>query len=102
MGGPQAVIQGKIIQTSSKPKREKRAEIDKLEKEFIKSHKKYTSYTSLAQLDTAHLPLNLALTTEAEKSLRWTRVRFYARKDKIGPSLAEKLPPKLLHFILLF
>lgn len=36
--------------------------------------------------------LNLALTSAAEKSLRWQGACLYAQKDRIGSKLANKLP----------
>lgn len=92
------VIRGKLIQITSQRKKERRAEITKLEGEFqklTKQHKLNPMATSLAKLDSARMTLNLALTTETEKSLRWSNVQFYVYKDKIGPRLAVRLTPKL-------
>lgn len=48
----------------------------------------------LAKRDKARLALNLALTSAAEKSLRWQGARFYTQKYKVGLELANKLTPK--------
>lgn len=87
------VIRGKIIQLFSLLKREHRAAIDKLTKEFhakIK-HKCDPIQVSRNKLETARLSLNLALTTEAEKCLRWSDARFYSR---LARSWQPNCPPK--------
>lgn len=78
------VVRGKLIQISTKHKREQRAEIDKFEKSFLllrKLHKRNPSKISLCQLDEARLALNLALTTEAEKNIRKASARFYSQRE---------------------
>lgn len=70
--------------------------LQSLDKEFksLKLHKRNPTSAALAKLDSARLALNLALTSTAEKSLRWTGAHYYLQSDKIGPQLAAKLSPK--------
>lgn len=68
----------------------------KLEKAFSTlraKHKRDPTKVSIPHLDAARLSLNLALTPKAEKSLHWSRARFYHQRDKIGPMLASRLSP---------
>lgn len=90
-------IKGKIIQIASQFKRERKADIVKLEQAYSSlkaQHKRNPSGIIISQLDAARLDLNLALTARAEKQIQWSRVRFYTQKDKLGPMLATKLSPR--------
>lgn len=98
-----AFIRGKIIQIASRLRKARKADIERLEKEFSllsKLHKCYPSPGSAGKLDTARTALNLALTALAEKSLRWQGGRFYHQKDKTGTLLAKRLTPKIQHHTL--
>ncbi|XP_040197503.1 chromosome-associated kinesin KIF4-like [Rana temporaria] len=97
-GAHKAVLRGKIIQLSSKLRRERKVDIEKLERDFkflSRSHKRNPSRSSLTKLDSARLALNLALTSSADKHLQWQNSKFYMRANKFGPQLAAKLTPKL-------
>lgn len=92
-----AVIRGKIIQLSSRLKCKRQSEVLKLEKEFKEfssSHKQNPTPTTLTNLESTRLALNLALTSSAEKHRRWISGRHYMQADKFGPQLAAKLTPK--------
>lgn len=91
-----ATIRGKIIQMSIQINRARRLEIDKLEKEFLslcKKHKQNPVMFPISKIDSARTALNLALTSRAEKHIRWTGARFYFQKDKPNSMLAIKLSP---------
>lgn len=68
--------------------------LEKTFKSLSKTHKCKPTPDFLANLEAARLELNLALTSSAEKHLRWTKGRFYLHSDKVGPQLASKLSPK--------
>lgn len=71
----------------------------KLEKEFksvSKAHKHNPTLALLTNLHSARLALNLALTSAAEKSLRWREAHFYIQRNKIGLKLTTKLTPLTL------
>lgn len=66
-------IRGKLIQISSQIRQNNRAEIDRLERKFLrlsKEHKQNPKLIPTAKLDAAWTTVNLALTSRAEKSLR--------------------------------
>lgn len=89
-----AVIRGHLIQLASQINKENKTDIEKLDREYtalIKQHKADRNSVPITQLDAARTALNLALTTKAEKWLRWTRNRFYSNGDRIGSMLAGKL-----------
>lgn len=90
-------IKGKIIQISSKTKRDGRADIERLDKEYAalqNSHKGDPTKVPIALLDRPRFDLNLALTTQAEKVLRWNGNKFYTQANKFGPLLAAKISPR--------
>lgn len=97
-------MHGKFIHIASQLKRERLADIEKLEREFSllhSQHKKDPSKVSIAQLDVLRLTLNLALTVKAERKIRWQGAKFYQHRDTIGPMLASKLSPKPHSYTLL-
>lgn len=96
-GAHKAVLRGKFIQLASHLKRQKQMDLINLKKTFqflSKTHERKPTTDYLAKLEAARLELNLALTSSAEKHLRWTEGRFYLHSDKVGPQLASKLSPK--------
>lgn len=98
-----ATIRGKLIQMSSQRKKEKIAEIEKLERDFTglcKQHKRDPSKVQIAQLDAARIALNLAHTVGAERSLKWNNAKFYFQRDKMSTLLARKLSPKFSSYTL--
>lgn len=77
-------MKGKLIQISSRLKKEHRAEIESLTEEYQESCKRNKcehTQSSWQKLEADRLKLNLALTTEAEKHLRWTGTKFYLQKE---------------------
>ncbi|XP_077341249.1 uncharacterized protein LOC143986718 [Lithobates pipiens] len=91
------VIRGEFIKLATHLKRERTSAITRLELEYANlraEHKKKPLKENIPQLDKIKLELNLALTTRAEKSIRWSGNKFYTQKDKIGSMLASKLSPK--------
>lgn len=94
-GAHKAVVRGNLIQLASLLKREKQKDIVNLEKNFqsiSKTHKNNPSPTSLALLDAARISLNTALTSSAEKHLRWVSGRFAA---KLSPKHRAHTLPKI-------
>lgn len=78
-----ATIRGKLIQISTQIKREIMTDIHKLETEFSQlqiRQKQDTKLVPMAKLDAARLSLNLALTTKAEKNIRWSGAKFYHKE----------------------
>lgn len=78
-----AAIRGSIIQISSRIRKARKMDIDRLEREFSslsKLHKSQPSYSTTKRLESARTALNLALTAIAEKSLQWEGGRFYHQK----------------------
>lgn len=59
--------------------------------DLLKDHKKNPQANLINQIEAAHLELNVCLTTKAEKSLRWSKAKFYSQADKPGRLLAVKL-----------
>lgn len=69
-----AYIRGRIIQISTQIKQKRSDIIKYLEKEYTTlraSHTLDPSKVSIALLDKAKLDLNLILTTQVEKAIRW-------------------------------
>lgn len=96
-----SVIRVHIIQITSKLKAEHKADIRKLTAEYCKvaqTHKTHPTHETLKDLDRSIALLNLALTTAAEKYLRWTGAKFYSQTDKMGSRLAAKLSPNQRSF----
>lgn len=97
-GAHKAVLRGKMIQLASQLKKERKADILQMEREFhslSKSHKANPSSTTLTKLEASRVALNLALTSNADKHLTWLSGRFYIQANKIAPQLAAKLSPKI-------
>lgn len=91
------VIRGHIISLSSQLKAAQKAKINKLTADYraaAKAHNSLHTADSLQTLDKTRTLLNLALTTAAEKHLRWTGAKFYYQTDRLGSRLAAKLNPK--------
>lgn len=91
-------MRGKLIQLSSQLRKTRKADIEKLEIEFLslnKQRKQNWTLVSIDKIDAARKDLNLALTAIAEKSLRWSGAYFYHQKDKVGSMLAARLTPRL-------
>lgn len=90
-----AMMGGQFIQIATQLRKERQLIIQKLGKEYSSLcalHKKDPLKVSISQLDVSRLPLNLALTVKAEKSIRWGEVKFYQQRDNIGPMPASMMP----------
>lgn len=82
---------------SSRLKRERKADIVHLNREYLefnKAHKCNHTPTSLQALEAAKIQLNFILTTDTEKILCWSGWKCYHQSNKNGFKLKLKLSPK--------
>lgn len=92
-----AHIRGQLIQIVFQINKANKADLEKLEQDFTaltKKHKVNPRAVPTTELDAAHMALNLALTSRAEKRLRWNRSRFNCHGDNIGSLLTGRLSLK--------
>lgn len=75
-----ATLIGNIIQISTQIKKVHQIELTRLGSKLLslcKAHKGKCDREMLSKIGSTRLALNLALTTRAEKSLRWSSARFF-------------------------
>lgn len=76
--------------------KEREADIERLEGVHPKLRTQHKlNPNTVAQLDTARLELNMALTAKAEKQVSWSKNKFYTQRDRMGSMLAAKLTSRI-------
>lgn len=92
-----ATIRCKLIQLASRVKRARELTISQQNEELQRLMREQRAKQNLdlrGQIDAARMALNLSLTTKAEKSIRWSRHRYYTMGDKPNKLLVRKLTPR--------
>lgn len=87
-------MRGHLIQLASKCKRERLLHITRLERELDEATTLLQSNPSRdlrARVTRIRTDLDVCLTDQTERHLRWTGQKFYANNNKIGSMLANKL-----------